>query len=1095
MSGPLHARDAQPPRARLQGEIAHLAHHLPGQAPLSEFVHHNTLHGDAALGFEAALIAARDRLGATTWPLPEMGRHHVTTGRIWREDLVAVLAERHPARVGERVVRAADVEVRWGDLALTTVLLDAQPLEAATLRWQERVGRALDELLPAHEDLPVAAQAAYAEPGAVREVWRAVLQGLGLTDLDVHPERLSELAPGLAAELRGVGEGGADAGVRAQMLRHADGRIARWRDRLGVESTHRELLAAFQGEDVDAASRSWMVRWLVGFLDEGVGSWTMPGRERGLWSAWRHAAMDVPWSWYAMPDAPLWLTALPDDPLEALEDGLRALGVPEERWGIYLERLALRLPGLFGMVAWRDQRPDWPAQQTAPARLVDALAVRVTLELWWVTAIARRTWGCDARWSSILGRLAEDPLEAMMREALYAGRVPGHLAERCRALAEGRGGLKTRGDAPWRRLADAWWTWNHTVSGNLPGQPTVARVGWPVFRVVLGLGLTAAQVRALSAAEGGLRAIASAIEALGEAERGMVWLCAFERRYRREVHAALVANRGRGRWADRLDAAGRPVRPRAQVAFCIDDREEAIRRHLEAVAPDIETFGVAGFFGVPLRWRGLDDARTVSLCPPVVRAVHRVGEAPRAGAEAEAARREAGLSWLARGRQWLQELRLSVPAQSVAAVTGAAFAVPTVARLVAPVAWERAITEGFRLVAPSVSTSLRYERAPEQDRPLDDGGEWLGFSIDEAADRVAATLRNVGLTSSFSRLVLWLGHGSHSRNNPHTAAYDCGACGGRHGGPNARAFAAMTNNPRVRVALKARGLDLPEDTWFVGAEHDTGDETIVYYDEADVPPALAEELAGVQALLRAACGMSAQERCRKFASAPLDPEADVAVAHVRARAKHPFQARPELGHATNASALVGRRSLTRGLFLDRRMFLISYDPRLDAEARICEGILQAVGPVGSGISLEYYFSTIDNERFGSGTKITHNLCGLIGVMDGSSSDLRTGLPKQMIEVHEPMRLLLYVEQTPDALAAIVGRNPIIAELVLGSWLTVVSIHPETGALARFVAGVGFVDDSPTPEELAAVARPTDARAHYRGRIDLLPPALLGGDHV
>ena len=130
------------------------------------------------------------------------------------------------------------------------------------------------------------------------------------------------------------------------------------------------------------------------------------------------------------------------------------------------------------------------------------------------------------------------------------------------------------------------------------------------------------------------------------------------------------------------------------------------------------------------------------------------------------------------------------------------------------------------------------------------------------------------------------------------------------------------------------------------------------------------------------------------------------------------QPRPEYGHCTNAICIVGRRSLTRGLHLDRRAFLVSYDPNVDENDKVLERILAAVGPVGAGISLEYYFSSVDNETFGCGTKLPHNVTGLIGVMNGHQSDLRTGLPRQMVEIHEPMRLLLIVDATPESLLTV-----------------------------------------------------------------------------
>src|SRR5690606_29013332 len=140
--------------------------------------------------------------------------------------------------------------------------------------------------------------------------------------------------------------------------------------------------------------------------------------------------------------------------------------------------------------------------------------------------------------------------------------------------------------------------------------------------------------------------------------------------------------------------------------------------------------------------------------------------------------------------------------------------------------------------------------------------------------------------------------------------------------------------------------------------------------------------------------------------------------HVESRATLYAQPRPEYGHCTNAICIVGRRPATRGLHLDRRAFLVSYDPTIDGDHTILERVLAAVGPVGAGISLEYYFSAVDNGVFGCGTKLPHNVTSLLGVMNGHQSDLQTGLPLQMVEIHEAMRLLLIVEATPHALLTI-----------------------------------------------------------------------------
>src|SRR5205085_12057785 len=188
-------------------------------------------------------------------------------------------------------------------------------------------------------------------------------------------------------------------------------------------------------------------------------------------------------------------------------------------------------------------------------------------------------------------------------------------------------------------------------------------------------------------------------------------------------------------------------------------------------------------------------------------------------------------------------------------------------------------------------------------------------------------------------------------------------------------------------------------------------------------------------VIELACDRDAHARSRRFGSAPLTLSFAAARQHVEGRAEDLAQVRPEWGHATNAISIVGRRDWTRGLFLDRRAFLTSYDPTQDdAEHTILTRILLAIFPVCAGINLEYYFSLVDNTGYGSGTKLPHNIAALVGVMDGAASDLRTGLPWQMVEIHEPVRQLFVIETTPEVLRKVLERNPDLARLVQNEWV-------------------------------------------------------------
>jgi uncharacterized protein YbcC (UPF0753/DUF2309 family) len=174
---------------------------------------------------------------------------------------------------------------------------------------------------------------------------------------------------------------------------------------------------------------------------------------------------------------------------------------------------------------------------------------------------------------------------------------------------------------------------------------------------------------------------------------------------------------------------------------------------------------------------------------------------------------------------------------------------------------------------------------------------------------------------------------------------------------------------------------------------------------------------------------------------------------VKLRTVSLFEPRPELNHATNTLCIVGRREITKGLFLDRRAFMHSYDYTTDPEGNYLLGIMNAVAPVCGGINLEYYFSRVDNQNLGAGTKLPHNVMGLFGVANGIDGDLRTGLPSQMIEVHDPLRLLVIVEHKPDVVLATIQKNPATYEWFANEWVNLVAFDSENNTFFSFSDGV------------------------------------------
>lgn len=507
----------------------------------------------------------------------------------------------------------------------------------------------------------------------------------------------------------------------------------------------------------------------------------------------------------------------------------------------------------------------------------------------------------------------------------------------------------------------------------------------------------------------------------------------------------------------------------AQALFCLDDRECSLRRHLEEINPAIETFGAAGFFGIDFLYKGIDDAYPVAQCPVVVSPRHLILESkPQQTAsktqKADLSKLHFKPYTLLRGWLFTQTLGLGYAAR---------------------LAWD-VFKPGSKplkiqqLGELDAHTQLHLLR--ESDETTEDG-RLLGFSHSEMADRIEGLLWLIGLTQNFAPLVVVIAHGSSSVNNPHFAAYDCGACAGKPGAPNARAFAWMANDPTVRGLLQERGIQIPDETRFIAALHNTSRDEVVYFDKplwADNPP---QGLEMFQQNMTEALSRNAHERCRWFELGPKADNARLSQAHVQHRATSIFEPRPELNHSNNLYAVVGRRSLTSDLFLDRRAFLHSYDPTSDVDGSLLVKILSAVIPVCGGINLEYLFSRIDNSIYGAGTKLPHNVIGLLGVANGVEGDLRTGLPSQMIEVHEPARLLIVVEQTNAIAELAIARLGELREWLDNQWVRLACCHPETRQITLYGNGLWTAVELPDDLPLRTVHSSKEA---YIGQTQTIP---------
>lgn len=515
---------------------------------------------------------------------------------------------------------------------------------------------------------------------------------------------------------------------------------------------------------------------------------------------------------------------------------------------------------------------------------------------------------------------------------------------------------------------------------------------------------------------------------LEDARRGEALLRASEIAFRRQVAASI-----RRRPAEKKGAA---ARPQIQAAFCIDVRSEVFRRHLEGCMPSLETIGFAGFFGVMLDYRRRGDYQPRTQTPVLLSPKVHVEEQRSAAIIQRRFRR------LRRGAEWKQFKLSAASCFSFVETAGLSY----IGRLLADtLGWHRPS------LPPDEAGLTAAERASLQCVLPE------SLSLDERVEMAEFILTGLGLNQGVAPIVLLVGHGSSTTNNPHRAGLDCGACAGQTGEVNAKAAANLLNDPRVRQALMAKGWDLDARCYFLPALHDTTTDRVEILGGADDPRLNTQMLAELHKALEQAANLTRLERMLRLEPDLRDPKA--VAQNMAFRGRDWSQVRPEWALAGNAAFIAAPRWRTREMNLAGRAFLHDYDVAKDPGFNVLTLIMTAPLIVANWINLQYYGSTVDNQRQGCGNKVLHNVVGgTIGVLEGNGGDLRIGLSEQSLRdsnsglQHEPLRLSAFIEAPTEAMDRIIAGNEVLRQLVDNRWLNILQIAADGSLHERRAAG-------------------------------------------
>lgn len=1097
----------------LHKAIEHFAHVLPAQASIRDFVHHNTLHGYQQLTFQNALKASYELTGAYGFWSQEKFQQAYHSGRITDEDVFQAMSKDKALKADDLLFEENEKQIYLRDIYKVACLYPVNKISSHQLKWQIEEAQALSKV---QDDIPDTVKSVLLEDATknedriINDLWDACLEVLKLDHPLPHPEELLNLEEEQVDKIfskfveqnhleinpeKTVEDdlfSSIDLVIQKQSRQQMDSLLSS----VGDKITMGGLIKKVTGIDIQDEITLHLLPYLSNWLDEGFARWhANPETSDSFYETWKNSAIfDETGVFSNIPDWKAHIDSLPNSAVNTVIAELKRMSIPQDRWADYITGLALELPGWSGMFYWRHTRPEYKTAQDKCVDIMDYLAVRLVLEHIFVRKYCRKYWLVGGNLATLSGYLHQHYAEFFSRNALYNQTLPEYLKIQIQELTShtAQRDALTMHRKEWQRLAHMIWIWQQssvadsslTQNSNEFRGANYHNAAWILFRTSQHLGLSATDVRGLN--ENQLDKVFHCIQQMNKHVAGFILLQAYELHYQKQLFTAIHKNHGRGTWKDR-----KKYTPEAQVFFCMDDREEGVRRHLEHLNPNIETLGSAAFFNVVLGWKSLESVETVPLCPVVVRPVHEVVEVADLAYTDEVENYKQKFKRVSNIRDGIHQKTHQglFTASLLMTVLAPATLLTLLGKNFLPLEWSKKLLEtADKFTSKKITRIETTASTAKVDACIDD--KQHGFTIQEQTNIVEQFLQDNGLLTGLAQLIIIMGHYSRNQNNPHTAAYGCGACGGKFSGPNGRVFAAMANHPDVRKQLQKRDIEIPKNTWFVGAEHDTCNENLIFYDQDLIPEKLHQAFKKLEAELNTACQHSAQERCRKLASAPKNPSLLNALKHIEGRAVDYSQARPELGHATIAAGFVGRRHLSQGTFMDRRSFLISYDANVDPEGTFLERLLLSVGPVGAGINLEYYFSSVNNEYYGSGSKIVHNLSGMFGVMEGASSDLRTGLPIQMIEIHEPMRLQLVIEAKTEVLTRIYQDQPSIQQLVGNGWLLLSAKDPDSEQIQTFDPEKGWLHWECPETSKNTVPTVKDSEEWYRDEYDHLPPVLI-----
>jgi uncharacterized protein YbcC (UPF0753/DUF2309 family) len=405
------------------------------------------------------------------------------------------------------------------------------------------------------------------------------------------------------------------------------------------------------GTNVQEQINGEIIKWVGGFLDEGHAPWGMPEREKNFYRAWKELALDdAAGSILGIQDWKNKILNLPDRPEDAVLESLSLLGIPKNLWDSYFSLQLAQLSGWTGFIKWRSEQTDYAWQNAFPIDLIRYMAIRLFYERELVMLTCQEKLAIPGTYTSINEYLNNHPTGYGLYKEFRSRVLPDEVVNYLNMSLFTQVPLNIEGlDRCDSRLISIWEQTREKQEAE--GQTLM------VMHLAKSLGVAIQDV--VKSAPDTLDSLLNWVEQFPESQHGPIWLEALESSYIKGFTKKISPNLEKLRKSDKLEERPSESRPLAQAIFCIDVRSECFRRQLEEIGGN-ETFGFAGFFGVPICYQGFSSEQQTDQCPVLLKPKHVVKEIPRASQGKAAEKFLAGQQIAKTGHTLLHDLKENV---------------------------------------------------------------------------------------------------------------------------------------------------------------------------------------------------------------------------------------------------------------------------------------------------------------------------------------------------------------------------------------------------------------------------------------------------